>query len=119
VSDRNLEIIEDRWPLVGITFSVLATFTSATILLWLLLLIVDIPWMAIRFCGRRRGASTDQPSAMIVHARIPPLCSMLTRHRNSERMSISLMSANRRRELVGGSVRRIAAKPIWIVSTRC
>ena len=35
--------MEGRWPLIGISVSVLATFISVTILLWLLLLIVEIP----------------------------------------------------------------------------
>jgi hypothetical protein len=43
VSERSLEIIEGAWPLVVIAVSVLATFASATILLWFLLLVVEFP----------------------------------------------------------------------------
>ena len=43
VSETDLQIIESHWPLVGIAFSALATFRSVTILLWLLLLVIDIP----------------------------------------------------------------------------
>jgi hypothetical protein len=43
VSDRSLEIVEGFWPLIVIAASVLATFASATMLLWLLLLIVEFP----------------------------------------------------------------------------
>jgi len=40
VSER---IWENRWPLVGISISVLATFISVIILLWFVLLFVAIP----------------------------------------------------------------------------
>jgi hypothetical protein len=43
VSERSLEINEGTWPLVVIAVSVLATFASATILLWFLLLVVEFP----------------------------------------------------------------------------
>jgi hypothetical protein len=43
VSEQRLEGIERYWPLVGISVSVLAAFISVTLLLWLVLLIVDIP----------------------------------------------------------------------------
>jgi hypothetical protein len=40
VSERTWE---NRWPLVGISISVLATFISVTILMWFVLLFVAIP----------------------------------------------------------------------------
>jgi hypothetical protein len=40
VSERTWE---NRWPLVGISISVLATFISVIILLWFVLLFVAIP----------------------------------------------------------------------------
>jgi hypothetical protein len=43
MSERSLDNFEEGWPLVGITFSVLAIFTSVTILMWFLLQIFYIP----------------------------------------------------------------------------
>jgi len=40
---ERLPSFDDDWPLIEITFSVLATFTSVTILVWLLLYVISVP----------------------------------------------------------------------------
>jgi hypothetical protein len=42
MSEHSLESNDDHWPLVGVAFSVLATFTSVIMLLWLLSYILYI-----------------------------------------------------------------------------
>jgi hypothetical protein len=43
MSERSLRSDDEHWPLVEITFGVLATFTSVTIVLWLALIVISLP----------------------------------------------------------------------------
>jgi len=43
VNEPSLESAQDHWPLVYITLGILATFTSVTIVMWSVSLVIGIP----------------------------------------------------------------------------